>query len=472
MSTLLIFLTGASAHAATSINDVKACFNSLVDATSASGISAAIAVDNDVVLRKGFGKVKPGSTRSVKPNTRFRVGSTNKAMTATAVMSLVDDGLLSLNDRVVNIFPAFDVDAEQGWINSLKIKSLLTHQGALYDSVVMDGPRNDADLSASWADPQFQQSYPMMAKPNSFFNYSNGNFSLAGLMAETQDGNYYRQLMENRVFQPLGMNRTVFLPEQVMQDQNYAFGVSGSDVLDADAYDNAVLRPSGWVWSTADDLLAFARFIKDGNTNVLKNKSWKAIRGKKVNTQNLLDRIYYGYGVYVQDYYATASDFYDQVTTMEHGGNVVGYTAKFITLPDQGFAMSVIGNTDNLDFSPCIDMAVLATVESRLPNPGPFPDVEIDPATFGDYAGNYYERIGNFGGDFSMATDNAGNLVINFPVLDSLGIPYDPILQPVSRDNFVLVLQGQFYQVTGIRNKNSGEIEYLRNRYFVGKKLN
>ena len=384
----------------------------------------------------------------------------------------MDDGLLSLNDRVVDIFPAFEVNAEQGWINSLKIKSLLTHQGALYDTVAMDGPRNDADLSTSWADPQFQQGYPMMAKPNSFFNYSNANFSLAGLMAETQDGHYYRRLMKDRVFTPLGMRRTVFLPQQVMRDKNYAFGVSGSDVLDADAYDNAVLRPSGWVWSTANDLLAFARFIKDGNRRVLTNKSWRAMRSKKVNTHNLLDRIYYGYGVYVQNYYATDADFYNGVTTIEHGGNVVGYTANFTTLPRKGFAMAVMGNTNNLDFSPCIDKAVLATVESRLPRPRPFPDLEIDPATFGDYNGNYYERIGNFGGDFSLATDSAGNLVINFPVLDALGIPYEPILQPVSRDNFVLTLQGQFFQVTGIRNKRSGKIEYLRNRYLVGEKLN
>lgn len=467
--TSLAATTFSGAALATTLGDVDACFNGSLNA-GVSGIAAGIAVDGNVVYNQGFGTVAPASSQAVGVNTRFRIGSTAKAMTAAAVMSLVDQGLISLSDRVIDIFPSFSVPSDPGWVNNLTIGSLLTHQGAIRDGGTIDGPREDSDLAGSWADPNFQQQFLMWNAPNKFWNYSNAHFSIAGLMAEVQGGNFYRTVMQNRVFGPLGMSRTAFRPDEVTQDNDYALGISGQDVLDADAYDNAVLRPAGWTWSTVSDLLAFARFIKDGNTGVLSSGSWQAMRSPQINTRRFLDRESYGYGLYVLDYVNLNSGFYDGATSITHGGNLPGYTSRILVLPNQGFAMAIVGNGTNLNFNSCIEDAIQATVAARLPAPTAFPDLEIDTAKFADYAGTYYERSGSLGGLFIVSNHIPGQLNIQFPVLDALAVPYDPVLQPLSRDNFIFTIQGGQLLMTGIRDGGTS-IRYLRTRGFVGDRL-
>ena len=111
--------------------------------------------------------------------------------------------------------------------------------------------------------------------------YANVNFMLAGLIAEKVNDVPYRTLMHDRVFAPLKMERTFFLPSEVSADGDYAVGDNCSrdgdgrcsspdalQIIEPDTYDSPTARPAGYAWSNVLDLAKFARVVH-GSDSVL-----------------------------------------------------------------------------------------------------------------------------------------------------------------------------------------------------------
>lgn len=435
-----------------------------------SGIAAAVVLDGRVVYRTGLGTVSPTSTQPVLTSTRFRFGSIVKTMTATAVLSLAREHRIDLHDPVTTLLPGFEMQGQPGWSDRLTAHRLLSHQGGIEDSGSLSGPQDDGALAAAFYDPAYLASVPLIVAPGTFYNYSNPNFALAGLLAETADGRPYRHVMQQRVFKPLGMKRTTFLPSTVLLDNDFAYGVIGSETVAPDAYDNAILRPAGFGWSTADDLAKYALFILHGNPRVLAPRHWRAMQSRQVDTLEFLDLQGYGYGLGVSKA-ASLLDrdgqrrFYEGVKIVSHDGAIRGYRAFMVTLPAQrfGYVALINGDASNplVDQSlACFRVAAAETIVDRLPPPSPFPDPQIQPDRFVDYVGEYADI---YGGRAIVTVTPAGELQVEFP---DLGIPYNPILQPVSRDNFGVHTGIGSFLLTGIRGSGN-EIEYLRTRIAV-----
>jgi len=461
-------------HAALALPQTTACLNNALvrgkSNNAYSGIAAAVVLDGRVVYRIGLGTVSPTSTRPVLPSTRFRFGSLAKSMTAAAVLSLAREGRIRLHDPVSTLLPGFELYGAPGWSDRLTAHRLLSHQGGLQDSGTLDGPRDDSALATAFYDPAFLSTVPLIVAPGTFYNYSNPNFSLAGLLAEAADGRPYRHVMRQRVFKPLGMKRTTFLPSDVLADDDFAYGVDGTNIWAPDDYDNAIMRPAGFGWTTADDLAKYALFILHGNPHVLAPRHWRAMQTRQVDTREFLNLEGYGYGLGVSDA-ITLPDrngqraFYAGVKVVSHGGAIAGYRSFIVTLPSQrfGYIALVNGDASNplVDLAPaCFRMAAVETVSERLPPPSPFPDPEIQRDRFSDYVGEYQDVVG---GRAIVTLTPAGDLHVDLP---DLGVPYEPILQPISRDNFIWHTQVGSFLLTGIRGSGN-QIEYLRTRVAV-----
>ena len=405
------------------------------------------------------------------PSTRFRFGSLVKAMTATAVLSLAGEGRIGLHDPVTALLPGLELYGEPGWSERLTAHRLLSHQGGLLDSGEIFGPRDDGALIAAFYDPAFLSTVPLMVAPGTFFNYSNPNFALAGLLAEAADGKPYRHVMRQRVFKPLGMKRTTFLPSDVLSDSDFAYGMSGGRTWAPDDYDNAILRPAGFGWTTADDLAKYALFVLHGNPHVLKPRYWRAMQTPQVDTLEFLNLEGYGYGLFVTDG-ATLLDqngqrqFYAGVKMLSHAGEIEGYRAYMVMLPAQrfGYVSLVNGNGSSLVDAAltCFRVAAAETIADRLPEPSPFPSSDIQRDRFVDYVGEYREHIAAAGRAIVTLTPN-GDLQVQLP---DLPFAYNPILQPIRRDNFLLHTAAGSFLLTGIRG-DGNQIEYLRSRVSV-----
>jgi CubicO group peptidase (beta-lactamase class C family) len=435
-----------------------------------SGIAAAVVLDGRVVYRIGLGTVSPTSTQAVLPSTRFRFGSLVKSMTATALLSLAREGRIGLHDPVSTLLPGFELYGEPGWSERLTAHRLLSHQGGLLDSGTLDGPHDDGALAAAFYDPAFLATVPLTVAPGTFYNYSNPNFALAGLLVEAADGRPYRHAMRQRVFKPLDMKRTTFLPSDVLADNDFAYGVDGNTIWAPGDYDNAILRPAGFGWTTADDLAKYALFILHGNPRVLAPRHWRAMQTRQVDTLEFLNLEGYGYGLGVGEAVALPDQngqrrFYAGVKVVSHGGAIAGYRSTMVMLPAQRFGYVVLVNGDEnnplADLAPaCFRVAAAETVSDRLPAPSPFPNPDIQRDRFVDYVGDYRE----FTGARAIVTlTPTGDLHVDLP---DLGLAYNPILQPISRDNFLWHTEVGSFQLTGIRGSGN-QVEYLRTRVSV-----
>jgi CubicO group peptidase (beta-lactamase class C family) len=435
----------------------------------APGVAVLVLEHGAVTFAHGFGVKQAGGGDPVRATTLFRIGSTTKMMTAVALLQLIAAGKASLDDPVTKSIPAFHVLASEDQPSSIKLRHLLTHASGLADYPGdIDGPRDDASLE-SYLTGGFGSLGYFMAPSGRMWNYSNPNFSLAGLAVEKIGGVPYRQAMHDRVWQPLGMDRTTFLPADVLADGDYAIGVSSYETgtpapQPPDAYDNAWSRPAGFAFSSVYDLGKFAQFLIAGDSQVLPDAQRLAMQSPQIDMQTAGSHEQYGFALFVKDY-AFLADGWHPARIVEHGGAIPGFSCDLYIAPDSEFVIAVLANADDAYFRDSISFAL--QTYANLPPATAVPDeVRPDPTTFASLAGNYQD-------DYSVGRviikHDAGKLTISMPDLDTAHVPYSPALVPIARDNFLLTIEDYPLEIAFLRDA-AGNPEYLRERSFVAKR--
>jgi CubicO group peptidase (beta-lactamase class C family) len=457
---------------AQTLADVDACYNDMVanPATSGvSGVAVAISVNGNTVLRKGYGVTSIGGSQPVQPTTRFALASTNKMMTATAVLKLRDSGAISTTSSVSSQYPGFAIEGPVTWRNALTPARLISHQGGIQDNVDIYDDPTPSELNAYWTDPDTSNKSPLIVTPGTFYNYSNSNFSLAGALVENKSGQVYSTYMQNSVFGPLGMTRVTANANAVIQDGDFAVGNFQGTPVPPISY-SAVLRPAGGFWGSVDDLFKQAKFLASGNTALLSTSSFNELTTPQASTKEALDYQKYANGIFIESFTTDGTNYYDNVLARQHEGNVQGYSSSIYTLPAYGFAMAALANGDVVDFFPCRAIAVKATVGNQLPAPSSFPSLQPEATVLSNYVGYYKENQSEpFIGPMQISL-SGGQLSISLPLLDSLGLPYGRTLVPFEKDGFGLSLLGSSYSLVGFRTTGS-DITYLRARPFVGQRV-
>lgn len=128
----------------------------------------AIIEHGRVTFAHGFGTKGVNSSEPVRASTLFRVGSMTKALTATALLSLVDERQVSLDAKLVDVAPDVAIDGPE--LAQVTLRHLLSHQTGLADIGAVDGPRDDAALSSYLASDEFRAVEYFMNPPGLFFN--------------------------------------------------------------------------------------------------------------------------------------------------------------------------------------------------------------------------------------------------------------------------------------------------------------
>lgn len=441
----------------------------------APGVAIAVIEGGKVTFSRGFGSKHPQNGGQVEPTTLFRIGSVTKMMTATAVLQQVQSGDVKLDAPITQYIPEFKLLKDPTWAPSMQVQHLLTHETSILDWLKIDSSdKDDSALFSYLTGFEFSQVY-LMAESGRFWNYSNPNFMLAGLLAERVSGTYYRELMKTKVFDPLGMSRTFFLGQEVLADGDYASGktmdwTTGTTpaVAEPDSYDNPWGRPAGYAWSSVLDLAHFADFLMHGKDSVLSPALVQEMQGERVNTESYLDLVHYGYGLFRQRAVVAGTSYY-VIDEVSHGGDINGFAADVFMIPSKDFAFIALSNADGAHFGKSYATALQTLVD--LPAPSALPDPEVDPSKFGIYAGQYLDPYNV--GPITITTDGK-DLFVEAPELTKANLAYDKKLQCYVRNNCLFTVKESTgdlqLQVTFILD-GGGKVEYLRNRIFVAKKL-
>jgi CubicO group peptidase (beta-lactamase class C family) len=452
------------------------------------GLAVAILEHGELAFAHGFGTKGSDSSEPIDAATLFRIGSMSKLLTAIGVVSAAEDDLLELDAPLRNTIP--DLSLSGADVDALNLRRLLSQQTGLGDFLVIDAPAEDRALADFSSGPELSENVPFINPPGLFWNYSNPNYYLAGRALEVATNQPYRLAIDERVFTPLGMQRSFWLPSEVLADGNYThgfgvldiLGVSGAYVdLAPDSYDNGWARPAGYAFSNVLDWVNVMQFLMQDRSEVLASAARSELISSQISTQTIYADLEatalglgddYGLGVgvsagFFMDHRAEPDTYY-ATPVLGHGGDIPGFASTFLVLPETGFGMVVLSNRDAERPTASMRFALESFAELPAPSAAP-PGSKPDPSRFASYAGTYRD----IEGDPVEVTYDGTSLSVSVPALDRLGLPYEPVLEPSSLDNFAIWIRfGEErlpLEATFITD-DSGEPVWFRSRVAVARK--
>jgi CubicO group peptidase (beta-lactamase class C family) len=214
----------------------------------------------------GWGVTNLDYPRPVDSSTVFQIGSATKPFTGAALARLVDQGKLELDAPVRRYLSDFRVGDEEA-SERITVKHLVTHISGFWGEEIPDGGRGDDALSRMA--PQLSDR-PQVTPPGQFFGYNNAAVALAGDVLATVSGYAYEDAISELLLRPLGMGRSSFFLNDVIDYSVAAGHVVGPRGLRVERpFSSGLLTrslaPTGGLLSTVDDMLRWASFqLGDG----------------------------------------------------------------------------------------------------------------------------------------------------------------------------------------------------------------
>jgi CubicO group peptidase (beta-lactamase class C family) len=189
------------------------------------GIAVGVVSGDDLVFSEAFGYADIESKTPMAPQHRHRIASVTKTMTALCIMALVDEGRLSVNDRVTDLIPELSF---KGPYEELTVWHLLTHTGGIGETPnVEDLPNPFRTLFCEEPPPRaFADCYPagitIEVPPGTKYAYANHGFLLLGEIIERIEERPAAEVFRDRIFEPLGMTDSA-LDDQPHPDQTTGY---------------------------------------------------------------------------------------------------------------------------------------------------------------------------------------------------------------------------------------------------------
>jgi len=218
------------------------------------GLELGIYSRGSILLAKGYGMANVELNVPVKPETLMQSGSVGKQFVSAAVMMLVEEGKISLDDSITKYFP----DAPATW-KPILIKNLLSHTSGLseYESLERTGPNGPFYLRLDFTEDELAkkiEALPIEWAPGEKWDYRNTNYMLLGVIIHKITGMPYAEFLSERIFKPLGMTSTRLISDRdIVPNRAAGYEIDG----------NGELKNQRWVSptfnSTADGTLLFQR---------------------------------------------------------------------------------------------------------------------------------------------------------------------------------------------------------------------
>ncbi len=268
-------------------------------------------------------------------------------MTSTLLAQLVVEGKVNLDDPVLKYMPEFgDIIDNNNWANDITLRHLANHTSGLDREPALEGAAQGP--IASWKE-KIIASIPttkINTEPGTKYSYSNIGYGILGLALERAVQEPFMDLIQRKLFDPLGMENTTFIlsnEQMKMMSKGYQ-GNPNDDTFDSerptsDHAGRGYKVPNGGAYTTASDLAKYMIALS-GHGNVLNEEIITLIHEfpngismSPVNVQNV-----YGLGVAIE----LAED--NRVDVAGHGGSVAGYTAWMQYHPQSGNGILLLRN--------------------------------------------------------------------------------------------------------------------------------
>jgi len=332
------------------------------------GVSLAIVRDGRTIKTQGYGFANIELKAPATKDTVYEIGSNTKQFTAAAIMMLVEEGKVRLEDPITKYFP----QAPQAW-RGITIRHLLTHTSGIQNHVAvphwLDVFRtNLAFETAPTRDELLKMFFklPLEFQPGETWAYDNTGYYLLGIVIEKASGRTYWQFLDERIFKPLGMTATRSTdPRPIVPNR-----ASGYEWKNDHFENRPVLLPA--IGFSAGSLLS----------NVEDAVKWDAaLYGEKLLKKSSLEQMWiatmakngadapfnYGFGWFV--------DSYRGHRLVQHSGGTPGFSSVIYRFVDDKLTIIILTNhSDRIVDQLAIDLAGICLPALKRPDSNPDPD--------------------------------------------------------------------------------------------------
>jgi len=290
------------------------------------GVSLAIMKDGKAILAKGYGFANVEHKVLVKPETVFQSGSVGKQFTATAVMMLVEDGKIGLDEKISKYLG----EVPDSW-KPVTIRQLLSHTGGFTDYP------DDFDLRKDYTEDELLkrwQTITLAFQPGEKWQYSNLGYVTLGILIHKVTGKFYGDFLDERIFKPLGMKTARIINEADIVPNRAA----GYRLVNGELKNQQWVSPSlnttadGSLYLTAQDMAKWDAALY--GENLLKGATleqmWTPVTLKDGRTHP------YGFGWSLRTV--------NRHKLVEHGGSWQGFKAHIARYVDDKLTVIVFAN--------------------------------------------------------------------------------------------------------------------------------
>ena len=315
------------------------------------GLALLVSRGGQTILAEGYGLANVELGVPVTPATVFQSGSVGKQFTATAIMMLVEDGRLGLDDPLSRYFPQ-----APAWWKRVTVRELLSHTAGFTDY-----PAN-FDLRRNYTEDQLIRivggiapAYP----PGTGWLYSNLGYLTLGVLIHRVTGQFYGDFLQQRIFAPLGMSTARIISEADI----IANRAAGYRRVDGQLRNQEWVAPS--VNTTADGSLYFS---------ILDLARWDAaLYGEKLLQRSSLDQMWtvarlqggtpnpghYGFGWFIESRQGRR--------IIEHEGQWQGFETQISRYVDRQLTVVVLTNIDSAEPQKIADAVAALYLEPQSP---------------------------------------------------------------------------------------------------------
>jgi CubicO group peptidase (beta-lactamase class C family) len=395
-------------------------FNKHMEQYHIPGLVFLLVKDGEIFFTKGYGYADVQNQKLMKPDeTVLRVGSVSKLFTATAVMKLVEHGVLDLHTDVNQYLKHFKL--EENYLKPVTMANLLTHSAGFRGRVINSVTRKESErlpLGEFLAHNMPLRSMP----PGSVISYSNQGNQLAGYLVEEITGIPFEKYVEDSILIPLGMKHSSFIkPDNLLPYLVKGYSFSDGIFMEVPTeYSRSLTTPSGSLIATADDIGHFMIAQLQSGTyqdkHILNENTCREMQKQQFANGKRLPGMSYGF----YEYQAFGQ------RAILHDGDVTGFASRLFLIPDQNIGFFVCNNTSNSILRMQLTDSLMRHFFSKVENTEKRTIENKSTQNFGRLAGNYrntrigldyFDKFEAASGVMSLSEDNINSWIEIEPLL-------------------------------------------------------
>lgn len=374
---------------------VRRLIESAINEKETPSVAVAVVRDDKVVWAQGFGLADLESGKPATPNSIYRLASISKPVTATALMLLVERGLLDLDAPANKYLPKAKLTARRGDPKQITIRRIANHTSGLPLHYTFFYP---GDRPYSYEEAIRRHGFAATV-PGEQYQYSNLGYGLLGYITEVVAETPWDEFLRQQIFDRLGMTRTDagFRPEHASDATRQYTQDSAGRWIRVDEYDFDHPGASA-VCSSALDLARFARLhLNGGVVDDVRLLAPEAIAA--MHAANVPPGAHSGYGI------GWAVSKFHGRHCVSHSGGMPGVSTMLRMYPNERVATIVLLNCDNRGVTERVTQALAEALFGKLP---PENEENAKPKSDGDkpapivYTGRWRGTFAHFDGDIPI----------------------------------------------------------------------